>query len=543
MSEATEFVTAVGAATVPPEPSEEKPHASLRQAIDHATHFLPSQGPIRVFVHHNTLHAFEHEPFSDAVRHATQLFGCNPYLPEERYHAKLARGRILPADISAVLLDDLGDHGSALVGVLGTRFHLRLAMLQHPLQLGSDAELNWLLSETPALWRFRPEIDPGIRIRMVEGTRRWIMRDFRRENGERAVGLRGVVADVLQRFKTAKIEHWTNATWQAVTLHLLWEFCLAGARKIPCSGDAPPRPLRHRDWLLRAFGVDTDRAVYEVLIKFCAAFLDQGVSSWRLPGGERGFWSAFASRYLHREPGYNRFFLLNAVFLQGMIVAATITAFYAPGMALVQRDARRFFCYLLLSQSSLVLLGLGSESAVAVSGALCLWISITLSLTGFGVTLRALEARVGRLSLREFNGLYEEFPHLAVLFLLTGLASVGFPGTIGFVGCELLIDGTITWHPLIGVTTVLCTAFNGLAIMYTYFRIFTGRRRVVIPQLKGRPRERVAVLVFVVLIVGGGLYPQPGVASRFNAARQMLSQRLALKEKPSAPLSLKSRAD
>jgi hypothetical protein len=39
----------------------------LRQAIDHVAHFLPKQGPIGVFVHHNTLHAFEELPFEQAV--------------------------------------------------------------------------------------------------------------------------------------------------------------------------------------------------------------------------------------------------------------------------------------------------------------------------------------------------------------------------------------------------------------------------------------------------------------------------------------------
>jgi NADH-quinone oxidoreductase subunit M len=48
------------------------------------------------------------------------------------------------------------------------------------------------------------------------------------------------------------------------------------------------------------------------------------------------------------------------------------------------------------------------------------------------LSLRALEARHRRLSLAGFHGLYEHTPALAVCFLLTGLASVGFPGTFGF---------------------------------------------------------------------------------------------------------------
>src|SRR5215469_9595301 len=75
----------------------------LRAAADHAAHLLPMQGPIGVFVHHNTLHAFEHLPFEQAVVEASQLFGAEPYMSEAAYRAELARGRIHLDDIDAVL--------------------------------------------------------------------------------------------------------------------------------------------------------------------------------------------------------------------------------------------------------------------------------------------------------------------------------------------------------------------------------------------------------------------------------------------------------
>ena len=55
---------------------------------------MPSQGPIDVFIHHNTLHSFEDMPFEDAVETAADVYGARPYLTERRYQEEYRRGRI-----------------------------------------------------------------------------------------------------------------------------------------------------------------------------------------------------------------------------------------------------------------------------------------------------------------------------------------------------------------------------------------------------------------------------------------------------------------
>ena len=211
--------------------------------------------------------------------------------------------------------------------------------------------------------------------------------------------------------------------------------------------------------------------------------------------------------------------------MQSIAVLSLTTAVYAAGMATIQRDARRFFCYLFLSHSSLVLSGLEIVTTIGMTGALCVWISVGLSLGGFGLTLRSMEARIGRIMLDRYHGMYEHTPTLAGLFLLTGLASIGFPGTIGFVGLELLVEGAVDVYPMVGLAVVIASALNSIAIMRAYFMIFTGRKFQTSVQLRSRASERFAVLVLTLLVLGGGLWPQPGVASRHHAAIELMKHR------------------
>ena len=275
---------------------------SVQHAIEHAAHLLPSQAPIRVFVHHNTLHAFEHLTFGDAVQQGSTVYGCHAYLPEDRYRQKVASGRILPQDLAAELVEDLGDDTDHLIGYLGTRFHVRLAMLQHPLRVGTDSELRWLLTETDALRKFRTETPPSVREQVIADTRQWVMRDLLHGNNAGAASIHGAVKVLLQRFDETKIEQWDAATWEAFTLRLLWQVCRAGTHGVRRFA-APASPaVRSRTLLLDVTGEDTDRTVNDVLIRYCAAFLDQGMAHWKLPDREQGFLRAWIRLYADSQP-------------------------------------------------------------------------------------------------------------------------------------------------------------------------------------------------------------------------------------------------
>jgi hypothetical protein len=266
----------------------------LRHAIDHAAHLLPAQGPITVFIHHNTLHAFEELRFEEAVRRGGEVFGCQPYLTEERYRTELGRGRVRFDGLRAVLRADLADRADDSVVGLCTRLDLRLAMLQYPVWTGPAAELDYFLAETQALRRVRADVSAAARGRFVAEGRRWVMRDLRGRSG---AGVPAWTGPLFKRFGAATIESWDEPAWEAFALEAMWQACLAGVGPLPPAAPPTTPPARHRDLLLRATGADPDLWVNDLLVRFCAAFLDQGVAHWPLPDRAEGLYRCFLRYY------------------------------------------------------------------------------------------------------------------------------------------------------------------------------------------------------------------------------------------------------
>jgi uncharacterized protein YbcC (UPF0753/DUF2309 family) len=348
----------------------------LQHAIDHASHLLPAQGPITVFIHHNTLHAFEGSTFDAAVRRGAEIFNTQPYLSEERYRAALTRGRIRLPELRAVLADDLRERAAEKVAGLCTRLQLRLARLQAPAASAPAEELRWFVAETDALKKVRPEAPVESRLKLIAETRRWIMRDVRALNGSAPRWVRRL----LDRYREPEIEQWGEPEWEAFALELLWAACQEGVKHAPELPPQPP-PVRHRDLLLAATGSDADYAVNELLIRFCAAFLDQGVAHWALPEREKGFFHCFCS--LYRQPGES---------------PAT------PGLA---RELAR------VQDAKAPPIQVVAESLVALGVAESEWddylARVMLSLRGWGGMIQQLEARPDRAAKPVSPGTLVEF--------------------------------------------------------------------------------------------------------------------------------------
>ncbi len=263
----------------------------LRQAVEKAAHLLPAQGPINAFVHHNTLHAFESMPFERAVLEALKIYHCQPYMAEDWYRQEYSRGRIGEDDLVwAVERSPL-----QLVGLPAgiSERDLKLTLLRYPLHTADGVALDWHLNETGALWRLRSEVAPAVRALLSNKILTW------------ATGTgfpwRSWWGDWPGERETSP-QRLLRSHPEKVIVRLLWRGCQKATEHLELTPPAPQPILgRHREHLVQAGLGDVDLLVNPLLIKFCAAFLDQGMAEASMPGRELGFYPCFLA--LYSSPG------------------------------------------------------------------------------------------------------------------------------------------------------------------------------------------------------------------------------------------------
>ena len=86
-----------------------KPGAlGMKEILHELRHFLPAQAPLKDFVHHNTLHAFQHLPFFQALKQANSQFGYQGFLSLEEYRQLYREGKIKGNIIKKVLEEHFG---------------------------------------------------------------------------------------------------------------------------------------------------------------------------------------------------------------------------------------------------------------------------------------------------------------------------------------------------------------------------------------------------------------------------------------------------
>lgn len=174
---------------------------SLHTLIHDLKHYLPAQAPLKDFIHHNTLHAFQHLPFFEATRRASAIFGYQTSFSLDEFRAMHREGRVGDAVLERLIIEQKCAKGagtltewldrlkekhypaprpkriSALRHAWKQEYHIDLNALVHP---DLFRILNSFLDQGIAIWRF-PATGKGFLADLREMERNTVVSMFRTE--------------------------------------------------------------------------------------------------------------------------------------------------------------------------------------------------------------------------------------------------------------------------------------------------------------------------------------------------------------------------
>ena len=211
-----------------------------------------------------------------------------------------------------------------------------------------------------------------------------------------------------------------------------------------------------------------------------------------------------------------------------MLVLGLAGILHAAWVAAVQPDAKKLVAYTSVAHMGFVVIGIFALTINGLQGGMLVMISHGVSTGALFILLGMLYERRHTRLIEDFGGLTKVAPWLATVFVITALASIGLPGTSGFVGEFLALLGTFETHPWIAGLATLGVIFAAYYMLPMVQRVFfnglTTEENRGIPDLS---RREIAILApMVALMIWIGVQPAPFLR-RMEPSVQAVLERVA----------------
>jgi NADH-quinone oxidoreductase subunit M len=209
-----------------------------------------------------------------------------------------------------------------------------------------------------------------------------------------------------------------------------------------------------------------------------------------------------------------------------IIPLAIIGIIYGALVALVQPNMKKLVAYSSVSHLGFVVLGIFSFTQLGLDGAVYQMLNHGISTGALFVLVGYMYERRHSLEIADYGGVATPAPNLAVVFLITSLASLGLPALNNFVGEFLVLQGTaqanFTWAVYAAAGVILSACY----LLWLYQRTFLGEAGEGVRRHMAdlRPREWAAILPLLLLMVWMGVAAQSFLPSIGTANRQVVSR-------------------
>ena len=226
-----------------------------------------------------------------------------------------------------------------------------------------------------------------------------------------------------------------------------------------------------------------------------------------------------------------------------IFVLSAVAVVYTSLVALVQADMKKLIAYSSVAHMAIVTIGLYAFNRQGVEGAMVMMLSHGLVSGALFLCVGVIYDRLHTREISRYGGLAINMPRYALFFLLFTMASIGLPGTSGFIAEFLSLMGTYqisTW------TTAICTTgiiLGAAYMLYLYRRVVFGEIKAAdVAEMQDLSvRELWLLLPIAVAVMWMGVYPESFMApmrkdvgmllARLDRARPIGDSRLAASRK------------
>jgi NADH-quinone oxidoreductase subunit M len=204
----------------------------------------------------------------------------------------------------------------------------------------------------------------------------------------------------------------------------------------------------------------------------------------------------------------------SANFIPLVFGLSMVAVVYTSLVALVQQDMKKLIAYSSVAHMAIVTVGLFTFNQQGIEGAIIVMLSHGLVSGALFLCVGVIYDRLHTREISRYGGISVNMPKYALLFMLFTMASVGLPGTSGFVGEFLSLAGAYkvsTWATLIATTGIILGAGY---MLYLYRRIAFGPQvnadAAAMQDIGGR--EMWLLVPIAVVVLWMGVYPETFLA-------------------------------
>ncbi|RKX60393.1 MAG: NADH-quinone oxidoreductase subunit M [Thermodesulfobacteriota bacterium] len=195
-------------------------------------------------------------------------------------------------------------------------------------------------------------------------------------------------------------------------------------------------------------------------------------------------------------------------FTKIILALSVIGIVYAGLICLIQEDWKRLIAYSSVSHMGFVTLGIFSLNPIGVQGAILQMINHGIVTGALFMCVGVIYDRTHSRAIRYYSGLATTMPIYAAFFMVFTLASIGLPGTNGFIGEFLILLGTFLKNKLMAVLGATGVIIGASYMLWLYQKIFHQKPNPNVIGLQPlKINEYAALVPMIILVFLIGLYP------------------------------------